>query len=131
MDLCPSQSARQSRGLNQKSAGYPLTVFSTSPTPMAATSAGRPATTLQPSPTAEWTRRGEDLDLPGGKLAGLGGFIVLRGRLGEDQRLAVGDCGGEQVDQPLFDIGYARQSNTLYCDVQDVGRALLSEGSWR
>jgi hypothetical protein len=56
---------------------------------------------------------------------------VLRGRVGEDQRLAVGDCGGEQVDQPLFDIGRARQSNALYRDVQDVRRDLCAEGPSR
>jgi hypothetical protein len=37
----------------------------------------------------------------------------------------------EQVDQPLFDIGRARQSNALYRDVQDVRRDLCAEGPSR
>src|SRR5664280_2889719 len=64
-------------------------------------------------------------------LGELGGCRVLRDGTGSDERPAVRDCGGQQVDQPLFDIGGAGQSDALHCDAQNVRCGLRAKGPSR
>ena len=51
----------------------------------------------------------------------------LWGSLRADQRLAVGDRGGEQVDHELLDVARARDRDALYSDAHNVRRGLVAE----